>query len=146
MDFDRLIAWLDARLGQRVHASMSRPGTDLGMHAGGALQRHVEEIVLIAIESTRWQILGLALLSLGLGGIVLFYSDFTGSKAPRPGTGLMLALSVVSYAVALAVSAFILWFFGRFEGVSLAAGVAQTVTLGVASSLGASAGRLLLLS
>ena len=40
MDFDRLIAWLDARLGQRVHASMSRPGTDLGMHAGGTLHEH----------------------------------------------------------------------------------------------------------
>jgi hypothetical protein len=48
LDFDHLIAWLDARLGQRVHASMSRPGSDLGMHAGGALERHVEEMVLIA--------------------------------------------------------------------------------------------------
>ena len=109
-----------------------------------------EEILQIAIESTPWRLLGLALVSLVLGGIILFYSDFTGSKPLRPGDGhghgKVLSLSVISYAVALAASAFILWFFGRFEGVSLAAGVAQTVTLGVASSLGASAGRLLLLS
>lgn len=109
-----------------------------------------EEILQIAIESTPLRLLGLALLSLVLGGVVLFYSDFTGSKPLRPGdgsgSGKVLSLSVISYAVALAASAFILWFFGRFEGVSLAAGIAQTVTLGVASSLGASAGRLLLLS
>ena len=109
-----------------------------------------EEILQIAIESTPWRLLGLAVLSLVLGGVVLFYSDFTGSKPLRPGdrhgSGKVLSLSVISYAVALAASAFILWFFGRFEGVSLAVGVAQTVTLGVASSLGASAGRLLLLS
>jgi putative integral membrane protein (TIGR02587 family) len=111
-----------------------------------------EEILQIAVESTSWRLLGLALLSLALGGIILFYSDFTGSRPLRPGIGLkaglgtVLSLSVISYAVALAASAFILWFFGRFEGVSLATGIAQTVTLGVASSLGASAGRLLLLS
>jgi len=107
-----------------------------------------EEILQIAVESTSWRLLGLALLSLALGGIILFYSDFTGSRPLRSGDGLgmVLSLSVISYAVALAASAFILWFFGRFEGVSLAAGIAQTVTLGVVSSLGASAGRLLLLS
>lgn len=107
-----------------------------------------EEILQIAVESTPWRLFGLALLSLLLGGIILFYSDFTGSKRLRSGNGLgtVLSLSVVSYAVALAASAFILWFFGRFEGVSLAIGIAQTVTLGVVSSLGASAGRLLLLS
>ena len=107
-----------------------------------------EEIVMIAAESSHWRILGLALLSLVLSGIILFYSDFTGSRPLRSGDGpgIMLSLSVITYAVALAASAFILWFFGRFEGVSLATGIAQTVTLGVASSLGASAGRLLLLS
>jgi putative integral membrane protein (TIGR02587 family) len=107
-----------------------------------------EEILQIAVESTSWRLLGLALLSLALGGITLFYSDFTGSRPLRSGDGLgtVLSLTVISYAVALAASAFILWFFGRFDGVSLATGIAQTVTLGVASSLGASAGRLLLLS
>ena len=107
-----------------------------------------EEILQIAVESARWRLLGLALLSLALTGITLFYSDFTGSRPLRSaaGPGTVLSLSVINYAVALAAAAFILWFFGRFEGVSLATGIAQTVTLGVASSLGASAGRLLLLS
>lgn len=107
-----------------------------------------EEIVMIAVEASRWQILGLALLSLALGGIILFYSDFTGSQRPaREGHATtVLSFSVINYAVALAASAFILWFFGRFEGVSLSIGVAETVALGVAGTLGASAGRLLLVS
>ncbi len=107
-----------------------------------------EEVLQIAVESTSWRLLGLALLSLVLGGIILFYSDFTGSKPLRSGNGLgtVLSLSVISYAVALAASAFILWFFGRFAGVSFATGIAETVALGVAGTLGASAGRLLLIS
>lgn len=107
-----------------------------------------EEIVQIAVEASRWRILGLALLSLVLGGIILTYSDFTGSKPVRPGAGVvpLLFRATVNYAVALAACAFILWFFGRFEGVSLAIGLAETVALGVAGSIGASAGRLLLIS
>ena len=106
-----------------------------------------EEIVVIALEASRWQILGLALLSLALGAVILFYSDFTGSERPSENHATtVLSLSVINYAVALAASAFILWFFGRFAGVSFATGIAQTVVLGVAGTLGASAGRLLLLS
>lgn len=105
-----------------------------------------EEIVHIAVEATRWQILGLALLSFVLGGIILTHSDFTGSQPVQPGAGLLPILfrATINYAVALVACAFILWFFGRFEGVSLAVGLAETVALGVAGSIGASAGRLLL--
>lgn len=106
-----------------------------------------EEIVLIAIESTPWQLAGLAVLSFALGGIVLFYSDFKGSdraRAPQDGVGTMLLRTSLNYAVALAASAFILWFFGRFDGASAEVAVAQVVALGVAASLGASAGRILL--
>lgn len=106
-----------------------------------------EEIVLIAIESTRWKILGLAVLSFVLAGTVLFYSDFKGADkliSPQDGPGTMVMRTALHYAVALAASAFILWFFGRFDGTSLSAGVAQVVALGAAASLGAAAGRVLL--
>lgn len=109
-----------------------------------------EEIVLIAIESTRWKILGLAVLSFVLAGTVLFYSDFKGTggaggtRAPQDGPGTMVMHTALHYAVALAASAFILWFFGRFDGASPGAALAQVVALGVAASLGAAAGRVLL--
>jgi uncharacterized membrane protein len=51
---------------------------------------------------------------------------------------------VVTYAIALSSSALILWFFGRFDDVTMFTALAQTVALGLAATLGASAGRLLL--
>lgn len=109
-----------------------------------------EEIVMIAFESSPGKILGLALLSLLLGGIILFSSDFRGSKRLTPdedrGPFRILSRTVVNYAVALLSSAFILWFFGRFDGMPVSMCAAQTIVLGAAASLGASAGRLLLQS
>lgn len=109
-----------------------------------------EEIVMIAVESTPGKILGLAVLSLLLGGIILFSSDFRGAKQATPdehrGPWTILSRTVVNYAVALVASAFILWFFGRFHGMPVSMCAAQTIVLGVAASLGASAGRLLLQS
>jgi uncharacterized membrane protein len=52
--------------------------------------------------------------------------------------------TIVTYAVGLVASAAILWSFGRFDGMGTAVIAGQTVALAVASTLGASAGRLLL--
>jgi putative integral membrane protein (TIGR02587 family) len=107
-----------------------------------------EEIVMIAIESSRAKILALALFSYLLGALVLFYSGFHGTEDQLPpegqGPGTALLRSAVNYSVALVASAFILWFFGRFSGMSLAVCVSQTVVLGFVASLGAAVGRLLL--
>jgi putative integral membrane protein (TIGR02587 family) len=104
-----------------------------------------EEILMIAVEAPAWRLVGLALLSLAMTAVVFFYSDFRGSH--RMGERLpavVLSRTVTGYAVALAVSAFVLWFFDRFANVSPAAAAAQVVVLGVAGSLGAAVGRLLL--
>jgi putative integral membrane protein (TIGR02587 family) len=105
-----------------------------------------EEIVMIAVEVSAWRLLGLALLSLALAALILYYSEFSGSKkfVRFDAHHDVLVGTVVTYAVALAASAVILAFFGRFDGQALATCVAQTVVLGVAATLGASAGRLLL--
>jgi putative integral membrane protein (TIGR02587 family) len=107
-----------------------------------------EEIVMIAAEASPWKVLGLSLISLGLCALVLFYSDFRGAHRAHPkeerGWTTVVSRTFLNYAVALAASAFILWFFGRFAGASFAACMAQVVVLGVAAALGASAGRLLL--
>ena len=105
-----------------------------------------EEIVMIAVEVSSWRLLGLAVLSLCLGALVLYHSEFAGSKkyVLFDRRHDVLVGAVVTYAVALAASAAILLFFGRFDGQALVTCVAQTVVLGVAGTLGASAGRLLL--
>jgi len=105
-----------------------------------------EEVVMIAVEVSAWRVLGLAGLSLALGALVLYFSEFSGSRrfVRFDARHDVLVGTVVTYAVALVASAAILAFFGRFDGHGPATCLAQTVVLGVAATLGASAGRLLL--
>jgi putative integral membrane protein (TIGR02587 family) len=105
-----------------------------------------EEILILAIETSWLKLVGLAVFSLLIAFLVLHYSDFKGAeefvRADHP-TVILLG-TLLTYAIALSSAALILFFFGRFEGVTLFTALAQTVTLGVAATLGASAGRLLL--
>jgi len=105
-----------------------------------------EEIAVIAHSIGSWRLLALALLSLGLGGLILFYTEFSGSEhfVLPGGVPHILGSTVMTYASALLASGMILWFFGRFDGEPLITCIGQTVVLGVAGALGASAGRLLL--
>jgi uncharacterized membrane protein len=106
-----------------------------------------EEIVQIAVETSPYKLFIISLISLGIGGMVLYYSDFKGSAkwVSRPvGKWGVLAGIVIMYTVSLVVSAFMLWFFGRFAGASLAVIMSETVVLAFPAALGASAGRLLL--
>ena len=104
-----------------------------------------EEIVMIASEARIPNVLGLAALSILFTASILYYIEFTGAGRFVQADGVVSVLvgTVVTYAVALVVSAAVLWLFGRFDE-ALITCVAQTVVLGLAASLGASAGRLLL--
>ncbi|MBE9188876.1 TIGR02587 family membrane protein [Gloeocapsopsis crepidinum LEGE 06123] len=105
-----------------------------------------EEIIQIAVESNSWRLVGFAFVSMLLGAMILFYSNFTGTQRFSKKRGIVNVIygTVVTYAIALVASAAILWFFGRFDNMSLITCLAQTVVLGLAATLGASAGRLLL--
>ena len=105
-----------------------------------------EEIVIIGIQTSWLKLVGVAVFSLLIAFLILHYSDFKGAeqfvRADHP--TLILLGSVLTYAIALSASALILFFFGRFDGVTMYTALAQTVALGLAGTLGASAGRLLL--
>jgi len=105
-----------------------------------------EEIVMIAVEISWARLVGLACVSLLVGTLILHYSEFRGAREFVRTEGFVSVAvgSVITYAVALVASGLILWFFGRFDGVSLYTSLAQVIVLGVAATLGASAGRLLL--
>jgi putative integral membrane protein (TIGR02587 family) len=107
-----------------------------------------EEITVIAVESGPLRLLVLAALSIALGALVLYFSDFARASRYSPIEKKRQAFRgmVITYAVALLSSAAILWFFGRFDDHSLDVVIAQTVVLGFPATLGASAGRLLLQS
>lgn len=120
--------------------------TTCGAVLFGANVAPTEEIFIIATQSNAFKLIGMALLSMLLGTLILFYSNFTGAQSFSKSRGIKTVFSgaIITYAISLIVSAAILWVFGRFDGTSASICLAETVVLGVAATLGASAGRLLL--
>src|SRR5690554_465744 len=108
-----------------------------------------EEIIQIALESGIFKVLIVSLLSFAMGGAILYHINFKGAKewVMEPDSNWdVLAGTIIMYSVALVSSTFMLWFFGRFEGLPLSGIIAQIVVLGFPATLGASAGRLLIQS
>ncbi len=105
-----------------------------------------QEIIVIAIEAKPVHLLIMFILSLLLSAVIVFFSGFKGTQKLRPENFLyeMSFDTGLSYIIALAASAFVLWFFGRFENNGFWTCFAEVIVLGVLSSLGASAGRLLI--
>lgn len=107
-----------------------------------------EEIVMIAAEIGSLRLLVMMAASAALGVLILFFSNFARSHryARTETTWEIVAGGIVTYAVGLAASTAILWFFGRFEGCGVEMMISQIVVLSLPATLGASAGRLLLQS
>lgn len=105
-----------------------------------------EEIIVIATQTTAFKLLGMAILSMVFGSLLLFYSDFSGTQSFTKSRGLKTVFggAIITYAISLVVSAAMLWVFGRFDDTSAIVCLSETVVLGLAANLGASAGRLLL--
>lgn len=104
-----------------------------------------EEIVQIAAETSLPRLLLTALFSFALGAMIVHFANFRGGRGvEQQGAAGVLVDSVVTYAVALAASAFLLWYFGRFTDAAAPLATAEVVVLGLPAVLGASAGRLLL--
>jgi putative integral membrane protein (TIGR02587 family) len=105
-----------------------------------------EEVTMIAVEADPQHILIMTLASLFISAIVVLFSrKQENNKEERSGFTYQLVFDTcLSYVVALAVSAFVLWFFDRFENISFWLAFSKVIVLGVLSSLGASAGRLLI--
>ena len=106
-----------------------------------------EEVLLIAVGASPWESLALALLSFVIALGVVSYTNFKGSAADDEDgvfAGGPLGDAFVTYAVALLVSAAMLWSAGRFGGMAIGPMIHLTVYLGLPCALGASAGRMLL--
>jgi putative integral membrane protein (TIGR02587 family) len=106
-----------------------------------------EEMILIAFMMTPWHGLALLAASLVMMHGFVFAVSFRGTpSAPEGSTGwsLFMRFTLVGYAVALLISAYVLWTFGRLEEASLATYVREVVVLAFPASLGAAAARLIL--
>lgn len=104
-----------------------------------------DEVARIADLSTPWHGLGLALLSLALLHILVYRVEFAGQEDWPEGhgfAGVFIRYALAGYGVALAVSLYILWTFGRLEGNGLGEVLMMTTILGFPASLGAATARL----
>ena len=106
-----------------------------------------EEIVLIAQMMTGWHALALIGASLLLMHGFVYAVEFRGRTTPPPGVSFwseFLRLTVVAYALALLVCLYVLWTFGRADGLAAGELLMQVVVLGFPAALGAAAARLIL--
>ncbi len=102
-----------------------------------------EEMILIAYKTTTVHALGLIALSVLLLHLIVFKAGFAGQEeADRP-VEAFLYFTLPGYAVALGVSLFVLFVFGRTDGHALVGVLHIMIVLGFPASIGAAAARLL---
>jgi putative integral membrane protein (TIGR02587 family) len=104
-----------------------------------------EEMVLIAHKMSGWQVGGLMMFSLLMMQLFDQYAveEELGGTAGRSAWPISIAMTFIGYALALAISAYILWTFGRSEGLAPAQLLKEITVLGFPAALGAGAARLL---
>ena len=106
-----------------------------------------EEVLLIAYRLSPAKTILLAVVSLALMHAFVYVVEFRGQI--RRGdhvtpSGEFLRLTVVGYAVSVGISAYVLWTFGRDEGLHLAELLRAAIVLGFPAAIGAASARLVL--
>jgi putative integral membrane protein (TIGR02587 family) len=138
--------------GGEVRGGQGGYASDLFIMAVGALflafnVAPTEEIQRIAAELSPGRCALLALATLATMHAFVYGASFRGKPgeaAHAPWWSLLARFTVVGYAIALLLCAYLLWTFGRLDGASGAAAVSQVVVLGFPAALGAAAARLIL--
>lgn len=145
-----------SQLGRSTQEKLQRrDGGDFGeyffMFAGAVfLAANVaptDEVVLISYMMSTWQVVGLSILSLTLMHIFVYSVEFKGQHDRPDGVSnfsLFARFSVVGYVMALAVSAYACWSFGRFDELSPQQMLHATMVLGFPATVGAATARLVL--
>jgi putative integral membrane protein (TIGR02587 family) len=106
-----------------------------------------EEIMLIGHQMSPWHSIALLLFSLVIMHSFVYSVEFTGSRSIPEGIcrrSIFLRYTMTGYAVVLLMGAYILWTFGRIDGLALSQGLSLLVVLGFPSAVGAAAARLIL--
>ncbi len=105
-----------------------------------------DEIQLIAQLITPWHAMLLALCSVALLHLLVYNLGFSGQEEWPQNAGFLTVFyrfSLAGYGLALAVSLYILWTFGRTDDTGLAETITMVVILGFPSSIGAATARLI---
>jgi len=106
-----------------------------------------EEIILIAHMMSPWHTVALLVVSLLVMHAFVYALDFKGQHERSAGTTLwseFVSFTVVGYMIALAISVYMCWSFGRFDGMSFASALQMSLVLAFPAAVGAAAARLVL--
>ncbi len=106
-----------------------------------------EEILMLGHTMSPWQLVALIAASLVTMHAFAYALDFRGQAGVPEGTrqwSLALRYTVPGYALALGLSLYVLWTFGRADALSAGSLLAITVVLGFPAAFGAAAARLIL--
>jgi putative integral membrane protein (TIGR02587 family) len=106
-----------------------------------------EEVVLIATMITSWHALALIGLSLAIMHAFVYALEFRGQTFLHPGIAPwseFLRVTVVAYLLALLICLYVLWSFGRSDGLASGELLIQAIVLGFPAAIGAAAARLIL--
>ena len=127
-------------------------GGEIFIMAAGALflafnVAPTEEMVLIAHKMSAWHSIALLLVSLLVMHAFVYALEFHGTALRSPDAtfwSVFVRFTVVGYAVALLMSLYMLWTFGRTDGMALQQIVSILIVLGFPAAVGAAAARLIL--
>ena len=106
-----------------------------------------EEMVLIGHRMTEWHAVALAIVSLCVMHAFICSVERRGRQRLLAADffwKVFLRYTVVGYSIALLISLYVLWTFGRLDGAALAEAIMATLVLGFPAALGAAAARLIL--
>ncbi|MDR7380794.1 TIGR02587 family membrane protein [Promicromonospora iranensis] len=102
-----------------------------------------EEVVLLAGAMEPGHALGLIALELVVMHAFVYAVEFKGGATSHDFARVLLPYTVVGYVIACAVSAYLLWSFGRFDGTALGPALIETLVLALPATIGAAAARLI---
>lgn len=106
-----------------------------------------EEVVQVAYRITSWHAVLMLVVSLSLMHAFVYAVQFRGEAelpSDTPWWSAFARFTVPGYAIALLISLYMLWTFGRLEGLSLSAAIIATMVLSLPAAVGAAAARLIL--
>ncbi|OJF99098.1 hypothetical protein AX760_13955 [Pararhizobium antarcticum] len=127
-------------------------GSELFLMAVGALFLNLnmaptEEMILISYKMTPWHALATIFLSIGLMHGFVYALSFKGSHAlskDTPAWHALVRFTLPGYVIALAISLYALWTFGRLDGMGLTPTMMAMIVLAFPGAIGAAAARLIL--
>ncbi|KQW86788.1 TIGR02587 family membrane protein [Brevundimonas sp. Root1279] len=102
-----------------------------------------EETVLIAYRMGPWRAVGLVLVSLALMHAVVYLAGFAGQEEQGHPVAAFFHYTLPGYALVLLTSLYVLWIFGRIDGMHASEIADAMVVLSFPGALGAAAARLL---